>query len=128
MKESMERKEYNLQNVERRMHEYEFLLKEIAEYDSYVKLQLTELNVVITEEKEGIQITNVVHENKKLQKELEVAQGEIERLRQVVEVMTEMHENFANSDNSIADIQILNTLIGKDNEQSTTIGSSMKMS
>ena len=69
----MERKEYNLQNVEKRMHEYEFLLKEIAEYDSYVKMQLNELNVVIMDDNQGIQITNVVHENKKLQKDLEVA-------------------------------------------------------
>ena len=29
---------------------------------------------------------------------------EIERLKQVVDVMTEMNENFANTDNSIADI------------------------
>ena len=50
MKETMERKEYNLQNSERRMHEYEFLLKEIAEYDSYVKMQLNELNVIIMED------------------------------------------------------------------------------
>mmetsp|Transcript_31786 Transcript_31786/g.31070 ORF Transcript_31786/g.31070 Transcript_31786/m.31070 type:complete len:100 (-) Transcript_31786:295-594(-) len=54
MKETMERKEYNLQNAERRMHEYEYLLKEIAEYDSYVKMQLNELNVIMMEENEGI--------------------------------------------------------------------------
>lgn len=45
MKDTLERKEYQLQVAEKRIKEYEFLLNEIAVYDDYVKSKLEELNI-----------------------------------------------------------------------------------
>ena len=65
MKETLERKEMNLQKAETLSKEYEKLLAEISAYDSYAQLRLRELNVILLEENE-IPITSVVSENKQL--------------------------------------------------------------
>eukprot|EP00347_Sterkiella_histriomuscorum_P014655 403360054 len=113
LKDTIERKEYSLQVVEKRVKEYEFLLQEIAVYDDYVKSKLEELNIQDqSSNNQELKISNVVFQNKKLQLQLDVANMEIQNLRQLLEAMNDLHQNLR-SDASTTDIQILNQLINK---------------
>jgi hypothetical protein len=58
----VERKEYSLQLVEKRVKEYEYLLQEIAVYDDYVKSKLEELNIqdANSQGQQELKISNVV--------------------------------------------------------------------
>ena len=114
LKDQVERKEYQLQLAEKRVKEYEYLLQEIAVYDDYVKSKLEELNIqdgsVATTQ--DLKISNVVFQNKKLQLQLDVANMEIQNLRQLLDAMSDLNSNM-NNDVSVSDIQILNNLIHK---------------
>lgn len=67
LKDVIEKKEYALQNAEKKHQEYEYLLQEIALYDDYVKSKLEEINFFVNEgQPKEIKISNVVFENKKL--------------------------------------------------------------
>jgi hypothetical protein len=61
--------------AEKRIKEYEFLLQEIALYDDYVKSKLEEMNIQCDADPhgDGVKISNVVFQNKKLITQLEQA-------------------------------------------------------
>ena len=66
-KDSADRKEYQLQLVEKRLKEYEYFLQEIAVYDDFVRSKLEELNINVEENvNPDMKISNVVFQNKKL--------------------------------------------------------------
>ncbi len=74
MRDSQERKEYQLQIAEKRIKEYEFLLQEIALYDDYVRSKLEELSIQSqSDNNQELKISNVVFQNKKLSAQLESA-------------------------------------------------------
>jgi hypothetical protein len=60
-------------------------------YDEYVKVKLEELNIIHTDQQVAEQkISNVVYENKSLQRQLADANTQIESLRQHNKVLEEM--------------------------------------
>ena len=66
-KDSADRKEYQLQLVEKRLKEYEYFLQEIAVYDDFVRSKLEELKINVEENvNPDMKISNVVFQNKKL--------------------------------------------------------------
>jgi len=78
MKDKLERKEYFMQNKERKWLEVEKILEEYVEEDDELREKLFELRVNVHSNKK---ISNVVVENDKLKYELDEAHAEIGRLR-----------------------------------------------
>jgi len=78
LKDKLERKEYFMQNKERKWLEVEKILEEYVEEDDELREKLFELRVNVHSNKK---ISNVVVENDKLKYELDEAHAEIGRLR-----------------------------------------------
>ncbi len=78
MKDKLERKEFFMQNKEKKWLEVEKILEEYAEEDEELREKLYELRVNVFTNKK---ISNVVEENEKLKIELDSALEEIGRLR-----------------------------------------------
>lgn len=78
LREKLERKEYFMQNKEKKWLEIEKILEEYVEEDDELREKLYDLRVNIHATKK---ITNVVEENEKLKYELDEAHEEIARLR-----------------------------------------------
>lgn len=73
-RESAERKEFLIQNAEKRIYDLEQLLIEISNYDEFVRDKLEQLDIEKPKSGgRGEKISNVVYENKVLKKELEMA-------------------------------------------------------
>ena len=90
LKDEAERKEYLLQTAEKRIHEYEGLMHEIADYDDYVKQTMQQWGLIKYNKDSSQKISNVVFENKKLQVQLEAAKLEIDGLKQLIEAMNNL--------------------------------------
>jgi uncharacterized coiled-coil DUF342 family protein len=81
LREKLERKEYFMQNKEKKWNEVEKILEEYVEEDDELREKLYELRVNVYSNKK---ISNVVEENEKLKYELDEAHEEIGRLRKQV--------------------------------------------
>jgi hypothetical protein len=78
LKDKLERKEFFMQNKERKWLEVEKILEEYVEEDDELREKLYELRVNVHSNKK---ISNVVVENEKLKYQLDEAHAEIGRLR-----------------------------------------------
>jgi uncharacterized coiled-coil DUF342 family protein len=78
LKDKLERKEFFMQNKERKWIEVEKILEEYVEEDEELREKLYELRINVESNKK---ISNVVEENEKLKEELELLHEEIKRLR-----------------------------------------------
>ena len=80
MKDKLDRKEFFMQNKERKWLEIEKILEIYVEEDSELRDQLLELKVNVSTANTK-KISNVVQENDKLKVELDNAHEEIARMR-----------------------------------------------
>ena len=80
MKDKLDRKEFFMQNKERKWAEIEKILEEYVEEDDELRDRLLELRVNVTAASSK-KISNVVQENDKLKQQLDDAHEEIGRLR-----------------------------------------------
>ena len=80
MKDKLDRKEFFMQNKERKWLEIEKILEEYVEEDDELRDRLLELRVNVTASNTK-KISNVVQENDKLKQQLDSAHEEIGRLR-----------------------------------------------
>ena len=80
MKDKLDRKEFFMQNKERKWLEIEKILEEYVEEDDELRDKLLELRLNVTASS-AKKITNVVGENDKLKVQLDNAHEEIGRLR-----------------------------------------------
>lgn len=80
MTEKLDRKEFFMQNKERKWLEIEKILEDYVQEDDELRDRLLELRVNVTATS-GKKISNVVQENDKLKQKLDAAHGEIGRLR-----------------------------------------------
>lgn len=78
LKDKLERKEYFMQNKEKKWFEVEKILEEYIEEDEELREKLYELRINVESNKK---ITNVVEENEKLKNEISEAHQEIGLLR-----------------------------------------------
>jgi len=80
MTEKLDRKEFFMQNKERKWLEIEKVLEDYVQEDDELRDRLLELRLNVTATS-GKKISNVVQENDKLKHKLDAAHGEIGRLR-----------------------------------------------
>lgn len=116
-RESNEKRESILQLMERRVDQYEQLLKDIASYDDFVKCKLDELKLFeegLDSEIKTTKISNIVQKNNKLQQRLQDAETEILNLREIIEAMNDLKD----CDASVSDIQMINQLASKSSQAS----------
>jgi uncharacterized coiled-coil DUF342 family protein len=90
LRDKLERKEFFMQNKEKKWLEVEKILQEYAEEDDELREKLYDLRVNVFSNKK---ISNVVEENEKLKMSLDQANEEVARLRKQIILISGAYAN-----------------------------------
>ncbi len=103
--------------MERRINQYQQLLKDISSYDEIVRCKVREMRLFEDEfEIKNTKISNVVKQNQKLTQKLSEAEEEILNLKQLIEAMSDLKD----CDASISDIEIISQLVSKNSSSANS--------
>ena len=103
--------------MERRINQYQQLLKDVSSYDEIVRCKVREMRLFEDEfEIKNTKISNVVKQNQKLIQKLSEAEEEILNLKQLVEAMSDLKD----CDASVSDIEIISQLVSKNSSSANS--------